>query len=78
MKVMNKEDLITLIDKSAEELHEKIDMCRYVMTAILKQRVNEGSIKRASLKFASPHEIKLREALKETIEELERSRKAFD
>ena len=77
MEVSSRKDLITIIDRSAEELHQRIEMHRYLMATILKQRVSDRSIKGASLKFASPHETKLREALKETIEGLEKSRKAF-
>lgn len=77
MKVMSKKDLITVIDKSAEELHEKIDMHRYLMATILKQRVNDGSIKGLSFSSYSSDERRLKEALRETIEVLEESRKAF-
>ncbi|TET91469.1 MAG: hypothetical protein E3J46_02425 [Desulfobacteraceae bacterium] len=77
MKSPNKRDLISVIEKSAEELHEKIDMHRYLMTTILDQRVGDGSIKQISLTSYSPDEGRLKEAIQEAIEVLEESRKAF-
>ncbi len=77
MKSPNKRDLISVIEKSAEELHEKIDMHRYLMTTILDQRVSDGSIKQISLPSYSADEGRLKEAIQEAIEVLEESRKAF-
>ena len=77
MKSPNKRDLISVIEKSAEELHEKIDMHRYLMTTILDQRVGDGSIKQISLPSYSADEGRLKEAIQEAIEVLEESRKAF-
>ncbi len=77
MEIANKKDLITAIDRSAEELHQRVDMHRYLMTTILEQRVGDGTLKRLSLSSYSPVETKLREALGEAIEVLEQTRKAF-
>jgi len=77
MKIANKRDLITAIDRSAEELHQRIDMHRYLMETILEQRVGDGTLKRLSLSSYSPVETRLKEALNETIEVLEQTRKAF-
>ncbi len=77
MKIANKRDLITAIDRSAEELHQRIDMHRCLMTTILDQRVGDGTLKRLSLSSCSPVETRLKEALSETIEVLEQTRKAF-
>ena len=77
MKIANKRDLITAIDRSAEELHQRIDMHRYLMATILDQRVGDGTLKRLSLSPCSPVETRLREALSETIEVLGQTRKAF-
>jgi hypothetical protein len=77
MKTPNKKDLITVIDKSAQELHEKIDMHCYLMTTILNQRVGNGSIKQISLPPCSADTGRLKNAIQEAIEVLEESRKAF-
>lgn len=77
MEIANKRDLITAIDRSAEELHQRVDMHRYLMTTILEQRVGDGTLKRLSLPPCSPVETRLREVLSETIEVLEQTRKAF-
>ena len=77
MKIANKRDLITAVDRSAEELHQRIDMHRYLMETILEQRVGDGTLKRLSLSSYSPVETRLKEALNETIEVLEQTRKAF-
>ncbi|MBW1700904.1 MAG: hypothetical protein JRJ11_08910 [Deltaproteobacteria bacterium] len=77
MKISNKKDLITAIDKSAEELHQRIDMHHYLMNTILEQRVGDESIKRLSLSSHSYDQSRLKEAIKETIEVLEQTRKAF-
>ena len=76
MKSPNKRDLITVIDRSAQELHDKIDMHRYLMTTILDQRVSDGSIKQISL-TSYADERRLKEAIQEAIDVLEESRKAF-
>lgn len=77
MKPPNKKDLITVIDRSAQELHEKIEMHRYLMTTILDQRAGDGIIKQISLPSYSANEGRLKEAIQEAIEVLEESRKAF-
>ena len=77
MKISSKKDLITVIDKSAEELHQRIDMHRYMMAAILDQRVGDETIRQLSLPTYSADERRFKEVIKETIEVLEESRKAF-
>ena len=77
MQIANKRDLITAIDRSAEELHQRIDMHRCLMATILEQKVGDGTLKGLSLSSYSPVETRLKEALSETIEVLEQTRKAF-
>ena len=77
MKIANRRDLITAIDRSAEEIHQRIDMHRYLMATILDQSVGDGTLKRVSLSSYSPVETRLKEALSETIEVLEQTRTAF-
>ncbi|HDZ23991.1 MAG: hypothetical protein JRJ09_17020 [Deltaproteobacteria bacterium] len=77
MMVANKNDLITAIDRSAEELHQRVDMHRCLMKTILQQRVGEGTLRRLSSSFSSPGEARFKAAIGETIEVLEQTRKAF-
>ena len=77
MNIANKQDLITVIDKSAEELHQRIDMNRYLMATILEQRVGDGTLKRLPILPHSPDEDRLKAAIRETIDVLEQTRKAF-
>lgn len=77
MKPPNKTDLKTVIDKSAEELHQKIDMHRYLMNTILEQRLRDGNIQQISLPTCSDETRRLKAALQEAIVVLEESRKAF-
>ena len=77
MKRANKKDIINVIEKGAEELHLKIDMHRHLMTAILEQRLCDGNIKELFLPSCYHKEVSLKEAVKETIDVLEQTRKAF-
>jgi hypothetical protein len=69
--------MINVIEKGAEELHLKIDMHRHLMTAILEQRLCDGNIKELFLPSCYHKEVSLKEAVKETIDVLEQTRKAF-
>jgi hypothetical protein len=76
MKGIQKKDVIEIIDKNAEELHQRIDMHRYLMATILDKKVNERKL--GNLLVPDPHrEFRLKEAVRETIEVLEETRKAF-
>ena len=77
MTSVDKRDLIGLIDKDAEELHQRIDMHRYLMTTIVQQRVGDGKLNRPFLPSCRSDERRLKEAIQETIEVLEETRKAF-
>jgi hypothetical protein len=72
-----KEAMINIIDKSAEELHLKIDMQCHLMTTILEQKLGEGNLKEFVLPSYYYKDAGLKEAVKETIEVLEQTRKAF-
>jgi hypothetical protein len=76
MKCARKRDLIEIIDKNTEDLHQKIDMHRYLIATILDKRVNEKRLNHILLPN-SHRELQLKEAIKETIEVLEETRKAF-
>jgi hypothetical protein len=77
MKCANKKDMINVIDKSAEELHLKIDMHCRLMAAMLEQKLGEVNIEELFLPSYYHKESRLKEAVKETIDILEESRKAF-
>lgn len=77
MSPASKSDLITAIDKSAEELHQRIDMQRYLMATILKQRVGDRNLGRFFLSSCSVAEERLKLAIKEAIDTLEQTRTAF-
>ena len=77
MKCANKKAIINVIDKSAEELHLKIDMHCRLMAAMLEQRLGDGNLKEFCLPSCYHKESRLKEAVKETIDVLEESRKAF-
>ena len=76
MKGIQKRDLIEVLDKSTEELHQKIDMHRYLMATILDKKVSEKRLNHTILPN-SHRELRLKETIKETIEILEETRKAF-
>ena len=76
MKGIQKADLIKVIDTSTEELHQRIDMHRYLMAAILDKKVGENTLDHVLL--PDPHrELRLKGAIRDTIEVLEETRKAF-
>jgi hypothetical protein len=77
MKIAGKKDLVTVINRSAEELHQKIDMQRYLMTALLEKKVGHETLDQLVLPTYSPNEDRLKQAIMETIDVLEESRKAF-
>ena len=76
MEGVKKGDLIKVIDKSAEELHQKIDMHRYLMATIIDKKISEKKLNHILLPD-SHREFRLKKAIKETIEILEETRKAF-
>ncbi|MBW2642226.1 MAG: hypothetical protein JRC89_02385 [Deltaproteobacteria bacterium] len=77
MKTGGKKDLVTVINRSAEELHQKIDMHRCLMTTLLEKKVANETIKQLALPTYFPNENRLKQAIMETIDVLEESRKAF-
>jgi hypothetical protein len=77
MKAGSKKDLVTVINRSTEELHQKIDMQHYLMTTLLEKKVGDETVKQLVLPISSPDENRLKQAIKETIDVLEESRKSF-
>lgn len=77
MEIANKRDLIIVIDKTAEELNHKMDILQHLMVSLLEQKMDNRGIKQFFLPDCSSDEAKLKDALKEAIDVLEESRKAF-
>jgi len=77
MKYVDKKDLIGIVEKSVEDLHQKIDMHRYLMTSVLDKGIGGDKSNRLFLGSYSPYETRLKEGIKEAIEVLEQTRKAF-
>jgi len=78
MELSNRQDLITALGKSAEELHRHIEFHRKLVMSMLGTGVDEGDIQ--ALFHVCPRrnrEARLREAIQETIDVLDESRKAF-
>lgn len=77
MKNVDKRDLVTVINKSTKELHKKIDMQCHLLTALLGKKVDDETLKQLTFPIHSANENTLKKAIKETIDVLEESRKAF-
>ena len=78
MDMTNQKDMITAIGKSAEALHEQIEMHRRLVDSVMGHRVVRTHGERIPHVFrVSSREARLKEAIMETIEVLEESRKAF-
>jgi hypothetical protein len=78
MEIQDKQALISALGRSAEELHQHIEMHRKLVASMLGTGVDEADIQ--ALFHVCPRrnrEEKLREAIRETIEVLDESRKAF-
>jgi len=76
MKGVKKTDFIEIIDKSTEELHQRIDMHRYLMATILDKKVSENRLHNVVLP-STHRELRFKEAIGEAIEVLEETRRAF-
>jgi hypothetical protein len=77
METYIKKDLVAVINRSAEELHQKIDIQCGLITTLLQKRVDDETIKQLALPAYFPNENKLKQAITEAIDVLEESRKAF-
>jgi hypothetical protein len=73
-----REDLITALKTSVKELQQGIDMHCCLLTSIFEGHANEHKLR--PLPDVCPkqsRELVMKEAIKEAIDELEESRKAF-
>ena len=74
-----KRELIESINKSMTAVQSEADRCRCLMTAVLEREIDEQLLAELSLLVSPPccKTEKLKEAMREAIEVLEESRKAF-
>lgn len=78
MDTDKKQNLINALDMSIQKLHQGIDKHGCLVTSILEGRAEQGLLLSFIEQCAvQPREQMMREAIKEAIEELEESRKAF-
>ena len=75
---LDKKDLINAINVSVKKLQQEIDVHCCLVASVLEGQVDERNL-RPLLELCSSQarEFKLKEAIKEAIEVLEESRKAF-
>ncbi|MDY0362235.1 MAG: hypothetical protein RBR08_12350 [Desulforegulaceae bacterium] len=75
---MESNELLYVINKNVEELQESLDMHRCLIASLIGREIDSRNLKNlSSLCPARSNEKLLKEALKETIKELEESKKSF-
>ena len=72
----NREQLKKLIERSTQDLHQRVDMQQHVLLSILGEIEDECPVDLCALEDC-PHRRLLRQVLAETIEVLEETKKAF-
>ncbi|MBW2039265.1 MAG: hypothetical protein JRI46_06675 [Deltaproteobacteria bacterium] len=72
----NKDYLMKIIERSTQDLHDRVDMQQHVLFSILEQIKDGCPVDLCSL-VDCPHRKLLRQVLAETIETLEETKKAF-
>ena len=77
MKEGKQIDPIKIIERSTEELHQRIEMQRHLLLALFgRQQKGHGSSDLCTL-LNCPHRRRLKEAIREAIEVLEETKKSF-
>lgn len=76
--VLEKEELLTALNNNVRELQDSLDMHRCLVSSLMGHEIDSRNLNKL-LEFcpAKTSEKRLREALKETIEVLDESRKSF-
>jgi len=75
---LDKKALVDAINANVSKLHQGIDMHRCLVASILDQQVDERNLRSIlDLCPARPREAELKKAIKEAIDVLDESRKAF-
>jgi hypothetical protein len=74
---MDKKELLAAIARNTEDLHQKIEMHRHLMANLLEHKVDRDLLSDLCSSPPSSADRRLKEVIKEAIEVLEESRKAF-
>ena len=77
MESYKKTDLMKIIDNSTKDLHNRIDMQRHILTAVIEKKIKRTEICPDCIFSGCPHKKKLKDVLTEVIGILEDTKKAF-
>ena len=77
MEATKKTDLIKIINNSTKDLHNRIDMQRYILTSVIEKKIKGFQICPDCIFSDCPHKKRLRNVLTEAIGILEDTKKAF-
>ena len=77
MEAGRKTDLITIIDNSTKDLHNRIDLQRHILAAVIEKKIKGLQICPDCISLDCPHKKRLREVLTDVIWILEDTKKAF-
>ncbi|MBW2738771.1 MAG: hypothetical protein JRE64_07945 [Deltaproteobacteria bacterium] len=77
MEYYKKTDLMKIIDTNTKDLHNRIDMQRHILTAVIEKNIKRTEICPDCIFSDCPHKKRLRDVLTEVIGILEDTKKAF-
>ncbi|MBW2662613.1 MAG: hypothetical protein JRD93_11650 [Deltaproteobacteria bacterium] len=77
MEYYKKTDLMKIIDTNTKDLHNRIDMQRHILTAVIEKKSKGLQICPDCIFSDCPHKKRLRAVLTEAIGILEDTKKAF-
>lgn len=76
--ILSGEELISVIDEKMQDINENLDMMRMMMVSVIDKNPDLGDLnKMECIVLGKSKEKILRNAIKEAIDELEKSRKSF-
>ena len=77
MEFGKKTDLMKIVDNSTKDLHNRIDMQRHILTAVIEKNIKRTEISPDCIFSDCPHKKRLRNILTKVIGILEDTKKAF-
>ena len=77
MEVGRKTDLIKIIDNNTKDLHNRIDLQRHILAAVIEKKTKGLQISPDCIFLDCTHKKRLRDVLTDAIGILEDTRKAF-